>query len=651
MIALINTSITTPILRYGRYQFDCYISSLQNSHAVAQQLFDETPLKQHNQMLFHYSRNGQTPEALNLFLSLYRSGLSPTKYTMSCVLNVCARCFDGRVGEHVHCQCVKSGLVHHVCVGTCLLDMYMKTGNVRNGRRVFDEMGHKDVVSWTAVISGYLLNGGTVEALKVFSQMKREGVKPNGFTYSAILAVTHGVFISEILAEVIKTNNDKLSNVGAALLRGFITMGNIHDAGKVFEQIEPKNIVAWTAMLVGYAQAGETDEAAKIFHQLTKEGIKPNEYTFSSMIKACTAPAASAELGKQFHACAIKMRFNNHLSVSNSLVTMYAKRGDIDSAHEVFKRQKERSLVSWSSMISGYAQHGQAKKALEVFEEMLNRNMEMDAIAFTGVLSACTHAGLVNKGEYYFNVMINDHHINPTMEHYSCMIDLYRRAGMLEKAMDIVKNMPFHPNAGVWRILLAASRVHHDMKLGKLAAENIISLEPQDAAGYVELYNMYAAAGNWHDAVNVKKLMHERKVKKETGYSWIEVKNKTYAFKSGDSYHPLSKHIYSKLSELNIRLKEAGYQPDTNSVVHDIDDNEQKETILSHHSERLAIAFGLIATLPDFPIHIVKNLRVCGDCHNFIKLVSLVEQRYIVVRDRKRFHHFKGGLCSCGDYW
>ncbi|KAG4981051.1 hypothetical protein JHK82_034298 [Glycine max] len=755
--ALTNTS-TNPILRIRRYQLHCHANPLLQSHVVAlnartllrdsdprfaQQLFDQTPLrdlKQHNQLLFRYSRCDQTQEALHLFVSLYRSGLSPDSYTMSCVLSVCAGSFNGTVGEQVHCQCVKCGLVHHLSVGNSLVDMYTKTGNVRDGRRVFDEMGDRDVVSWnslltgyswnrfndqvwelfclmqvegyrpdyytvstviaalanqgavaigmqihalvvklgfeterlvcnslismlsksgmlrdarvvfdnmenkdsvswnsmiaghvingqdleafetfnnmqlagakpthatfasvikscaslkelglvrvlhcktlksglstnqnvltalmvaltkckeiddafslfslmhgvqsvvswTAMISGYLQNGDTDQAVNLFSLMRREGVKPNHFTYSTILTVQHAVFISEIHAEVIKTNYEKSSSVGTALLDAFVKIGNISDAVKVFELIETKDVIAWSAMLAGYAQAGETEEAAKIFHQLTREGIKPNEFTFCSIINACTAPTASVEQGKQFHAYAIKLRLNNAL-----------------------------------------------------------------------------------------------------------------RAGMLGKAMDIINGMPFPPAATVWRIVLAASRVHRNIELGKLAAEKIISLEPQHSAAYVLLSNIYAAAGNWHEKVNVRKLMDKRRVKKEPGYSWIEVKNKTYSFLAGDLSHPLSDHIYSKLSELNTRLRDVGYQPDTNYVFHDIED-EQKETILSHHSERLAIAFGLIATLPEIPLQIVKNLRVCGDCHSFIKLVSLVEKRYIVVRDSNRFHHFKGGLCSCGDYW
>lgn len=835
---------------------DAVRGSVHDTSHNAQKVFDQIPLrslKEYNQMLFYFSRNDQTQQALDLFLYLCRSGLPIEGTTFSCILKVCASSSDAIVGRQVHCQCIKCGVLQDVSVGTALVDMYMKNEAVRDGRRVFDEMGERNVVSWTsliagyssnghndralelfcqmrvegympnqytataavgalanegatetrfqihtmvikhgfetltsvcnslinmysksgmlrdartifnsmenknsvswnsmitgqvtngqdleamemfyymqlsgvklnqitfttiikscaslkelgfirqlhsmflksghstdqsiitalmaaylkckeiddafdllslmhggqnvvswtAMINGYLQSGSTEHAVNLFSQMRREGVKPNHFTYSTILKVQHAVSISQIHAEVIKVNYEKSSSVGTALLDAYVKVRNISDAVRVFEIIEAKDIIAWSAMIGGYSQIGETEGAVKTFIQLAKEGTRPNEFTFSSIINACASPTASVEQGKQFHGYAIKMRLNNALCVSSALVTMYSKRGNIESAYEVFKRQGERDLVSWNSMISGYAQHGHAKKALEVFEKMQKQNLEVDAITFIGVISACTHAGLVDEGQSYFNLMVNDHRINPTIEHYSCMVDLYSRAGLINKAMDIINGMPFPPCATVWRTLLAACRVHRNMELGKLAAEKLISLQPQHSAAYVLLSNMYAAAGKWQERANVRKLMEKRRVKKEAGYSWIEVKNKTHSFLAGDLSHPLSDRIYSKLADLNTRLKDAGYQPDTNYVFHDVED-EHKEAILSQHSERLAIAFGLIATAPEVPIQIVKNLRVCGDCHNFIKLISLIEQRYIVVRDSNRFHHFKEGMCTCGDYW
>ncbi|XP_043723343.1 pentatricopeptide repeat-containing protein At2g27610 [Telopea speciosissima] len=439
-------------------------------------------------------------------------------------------------------------------------------------------------------------------------------------------------------------------SVGTALLDAYIKIGNTQEAAIIFKQINEKDIVAWSAMLAGYAQVGDSEGAIKLFCDMRKEGFRPNEFTFSSVINACARPTAAVEQGKQLHGSLIKFGLENAICVSSALVTMYAKRGSIESAHEVFKNQEKRDLVAWNSMISGYAQHGCGKKALEIFEEMETQGLELDGITFIGVILACTHAGLVDEGKKYFASMIKDNHINPTMEHYACMVDLYSRAGKLKEAMDLIRDMPFPAGATVWRTLLGACRVYRDLELGKLAAENLISLEPQDSAAYVLLSNMYAAAGKWEERAKVRKLMDERKVKKEAGYSWIEVKNQIHSFMACDQSHPLSNCINAKLEELNARLKDVGYCPDTNFVLHDVEE-EHKEAILSQHSERLAIALGLIITPPGVPLQIVKNLRVCGDCHTVIKLISVIEGRDIVVRDSNRFHHFKGGYCSCGDYW
>ncbi|XP_021279350.1 pentatricopeptide repeat-containing protein At2g27610 [Herrania umbratica] len=818
-------------------------------------LFEKSPqpdLARYNGLLFEYSRNNNKKEALNLFLGIHSFGLPVDASTFSCVFKVCGCLFNEIAGRQVHCQCLKLGFLGNVSVGTSLVDMYMKTENVKDGRRVFDHMGernvvswtsllggyaqngmneevlelfvtmqiegikpnaytlaallgaladkgmvekgvqvhsliikfgfeatifvcnsvinmylksgldkdaravfdgmetknavtwncmiagyvtngldlaafetfyhmrlagvrltrmafapliklcanHKElsftrqlhcrilkddfgfdpkiktalmvayskcsemddafklfstmheaqnVVSWTAMISGHLQNGGIEQAVKLFCLMNKEGVRPNHFTFSTILTAQPAVSPFQIHAQVIKVNYEKSPTVGTAILDAYVKLGNIEEAAKVFELIDERDIVAWSAMLAGYAQIGDSEGASKIFIKLAKEGIKPNEFTFSSVLNACAAPTAPLEQGKQFHAWAIKSKLSEALCVSSALVTMYAKRGNIDNAYQVFKRQRERDLVSWNSMISGYAQHGHANKALIVFEEMQRENVDMDYITFIGVIAACTHSGLVDEGEKYFNMMVKNR-MSPTMELYSCMVDLYSRAGLLDKAMDIINRMPFPAGATVWRTLLSACRVHHNLELGKLAAEQLISLQPQDSAAYVLLSNIYAATGNWEERTKVRKLMERRKVKKEPGYSWIEVKNKTHSFLAGDLSHPMSDHIYSKLDELKTRLKDMGYQPDTNYVLQDIDD-EHKETILSQHSERLAIAFGLLVTPPGIALQIVKNLRVCGDCHTVIKLISLIEGREIVVRDTNRFHHFKAGSCSCGDYW
>ncbi|KAL2506995.1 Pentatricopeptide repeat-containing protein [Forsythia ovata] len=604
-----------------------------------------------NGMIAGLVMNGLELEALDLFYSMRLANVKLTQTTFATVIKLCANLKEMKFARLIHCQVVKSGFGNYDNIETALMVCFMKGGEMDDAFKLFSTMGRThNVVTWTAIVGGYLQNGKPERAVDLFLQMRREGVRSNHFTYSTVLTVHPTIPLFQVHAEIIKTNYEKSTSVGTALLDAYVKIGKTGEAAKVFKQIEVKDVVAWSAMLAGYAQGGDPERAVRVFCQLAKEGVRPNEFSFSSIINACATPTAAVEQGKQFHASSIKSGYSNAVIVSSALVTMYAKRGNIESANEVFKRQKGRDLVSWNSMISGYAQHGYGKKALKVFEEMQKRNLDMDEITFIGVISACTHAGLVNEGQRYFDMMVKDFHIPPTMEVYSCMVDLYSRAGMLDKAMILIEGMPFPAGATIWRTLLSACRIHRNLELGKLAAEKLILLQPQDSASYVLLSNLYAVCGNWRDRANVRKLMDERKVKKETGYSWIEVKNRTYSFVAGDASHPLSDRIYMKLEELNTPLRDAGYQPDTNYVLHDIEE-EHKEAILSQHSERLAIAFGLISTSPGAPIQIMKNLRVCGDCHTVIKLISKIEGREIVVRDSNRFHHFREGLCSCGDYW
>ncbi|XP_022970294.1 pentatricopeptide repeat-containing protein At2g27610 isoform X2 [Cucurbita maxima] len=726
----------------------------QLSHPrYAHQLFDEIPLKdisQYNRLLFEYSRNDHNREALYLFKGLHSTGLAVDGSTLSCVLKVCGVLFDQVVGRQVHSQSLKSGFLENVSVGTALVDMYMKTDDFEGGREIFDEMGNKNVVSWTSLLAGYARNGFNDSIIHLINQMQMEGVKPNDFTFATILggladeskievgvqvhamivkygfelntsvcnaliclylksemvgdaelvfdsmfardSVTWNVMIAgytsigydlegfelfhrmrlagvklsqtlfctilklcsrlrelhftiQLHCLVVKNGNEFDQNVRTALMVTYSKCSTVDEAFKLFSMADgAHNVVTWTAMIGGFVQNNDTKEAVDLFCQMNREGVRPNHFTYSTVL------SATAEHGKQVHATSIKSGKSNALCVSSALVTMYSKRGNIESANKVFIRQEEKDTVSWNSMITGYAQHGDAKKALEVFQVMQNKGLSMDDVTFIGVLTACTHAGLVEEGEKYFDIMINDCHIDPTIDHYSCMVDLYSRSGMFEKAMDVVNGMPFSASPTMWRTVLAACRIHRNLELGKLSAEKLISLQPNDSAAYVLLSNIHAVAGNWQERAKVRKLMDDRKVKKEAGCSWIEVKNRIFSFLAGDVSHPFSDIVYAKLEELSIKLKDMGYQADTNYVLHDVEE-EHKEAILAQHSERLAIAYGLIALPPGSPIQIVKNLRICGDCHNVIELISLIEERAVIVRDSSRFHHFKGGVCSCGGYW
>jgi pentatricopeptide repeat protein len=402
-------------------------------------------------------------------------------------------------------------------------------------------------------------------------------------------------------------------------------------------------------MIARYAENQHGEEALKLFSQMQHTGMKPNNITYASILRACSSIAAM-ESGRQVHSSIVIDGFDSDAFVSCSLADMYVKCGSIEDAYDLFDKLPKGDVVSWNVMITGFAQHGYGKEALNFFEQMQREGIEPNHITFVGILSACSHVGLADEGRRYFELMSTDYGIAPRMEHYACMVDLFGRAGRLEEAERFIVGMEFKPSGVVLRSLLGACRIHGDIEIGKRAAEWLHELEPQNDSAHVLLSNIYAAAGRWDEVKKVRNTMQDKGVKKEPGCSWVEVKNRVHTFFAEDRFDHHIANIYAKLEELTVRMKEAGYVPDTSFVLHDVE-QEQKEHTLSYHSEKLAVSFGLISIPPGKPIRIFKNLRLCGDCHTAIKFISMIEGRYIVVRDSYRFHHFKDGMCSCQDYW
>ncbi|KAG8068490.1 hypothetical protein GUJ93_ZPchr0005g14802 [Zizania palustris] len=604
-----------------------------------------------NTLMAGLQLNDRELEALQVFHESQFSMGTLTQSTYATVIKLCANLKHLALARQLHSCVLKHGFHLAGNVMTALSDVYSKCGELVDALNIFlTTTGSQNVVSWTAIISGCIQNGDIPLAAVFFNRMREDSIEPNEFTYSAMLKASLQILPLQIHAQVIKANHQHIPYVGTALLSSYSKFGSTEEALSIFRMIDQKDVVAWSAMLSCYAQAGDCEGAVYLFIKMAIQGMKPNEYTISSVIDACACPSAGVDQGRQFHAISIKYRYHDAICVSSALVSMYSRKGNIESARIVFERQRDRDLVSWNSMISGYAQHGYSMKAIETFQQMEAAGIEIDGITFLAVIMGCTHNGLVAEGQHYFDSMVRDHKISPTMEHYACMVDLYSRAGKLDETMSLIGDMPFPAGAMVWHTLLGACRVHKNVELGKFAADRLLSLEPHDSATYVLLSNIYAAAGKWKERDEVRKLMDSRKVKKEAGCSWIQIKNKVHSFIAFDKSHPMSDQIYAKLKAMTNRLKQEGYSPNTSFVLHDMTE-EQKEAMLVTHSERLALAFGLIATPPGTPLQIVKNLRVCGDCHMVMKMVSMTEDREIIMRDCSRFHHFNAGACSCGDFW
>ncbi|XP_020247743.1 pentatricopeptide repeat-containing protein At2g27610 [Asparagus officinalis] len=625
---------------------------IQESRLVFEEMENFRDVVSWNAMISGLVLNGFDLEALKFLYSMRVDGHRFSQLSFVTAIKLCANLKALTLARQLHCCVFTEGYGQDCNILTALLVVYCKCDEISDAFELFSIVSEdRSVVSWTAMIGGFIQNNESHRAVKLFNEMMRNGIEPNDFTYSTVLTASPACISPfEIHCQAIKTNYLCSLSVGSALLAAYSKLGNTYEAISIFKRIDEKDIVTWSAMLSTYAQAADSEGAIELFREMVRKGVFPNEFTFSSVINACSSPTSSSDQGKQFHAFSIKYRYQDTLCVSSALVTMYSKKGSIESAQRAFERQPERDLVSWNSMVSGYAQHGYGKRALQIFQEMVEQGLVLDSVTFLGVLVACTHTGLIDEGRKYFDSMIKDHEIVPTMGHYACMVDLYSRAGRLKEAMELITDMPFQAGPTVWRTLLAACRVHKNIELGELAAKTLIQMEPNDSAAYVLLSNVYATAGRWEDRDAVRKLMDDRKVKKEAGISWIQIKNKTHSFLASDKSHPLSDRIQIKIEEIMSKLKQRGYRPNTEFVLRDMEE-EQKAATLAQHSERLAIAYGLISTLKGSPLQIVKNLRVCGDCHTVIKMVSAMEDREIVVRDSNRFHHFKDGSCSCADYW
>eukprot|EP01018_Ginkgo_biloba_P022755 Gb_12759 [translate_table: standard] len=618
-------------------------------------------------MISGYTRYGNCYEALKLYFEMQQTGMQSDSFVFPCVLKACAGLRALHHGKEVHGYLRRRGFESDIVVGNALIDMYTKCGTVENARQVFDRIPQRNVVTWTTIIAGYAQNGYFDEALELFDQMQSAGIKPNviswtamisgyvrnGFHHEALKLFRHmqvaGVKPSsvtmasvlaayicdatlqqgkEIHAYIIRSGFDSNVVVETVLLSMYAKLGSLEYARHVFDKMSWRDVVSWTGMIGVYAQNELSDEAVKLFRQMQLAGVKPNSFTITSILPAC-AHLAALRQGKEIHDYIVRAGFQSDVIVGSALIDMYSKCGSLDDACRVFNNMSQRDVVLWTVMIAGYAMHGHGEKALELFIQMQQVGLRPDYITFIGILSACSHAGLVDKGWQYFDSMTRDYQITPGVEHYACMVDLLGRSGHLDEAWDFISKMPLEPNATVWGTLLAACRIHSNIKLGEQVAKHLFELEPDNAGNYVLLANIYAAGGRWDGFGDVRKMMNDRGLKKRPGCSWIEVKSRVHTFVIGDRSHPQTQTIYAKLESLVGQMERAGYVPDTNFVLHDLEE-EEKKAILCSHSEKLAIAFGLINTCPETPVRVIKNLRVCGDCHTATKFISKIVGREII---------------------
>ncbi|XP_072957396.1 putative pentatricopeptide repeat-containing protein At5g40405 [Typha angustifolia] len=580
---------------------------------------------------------------------------------------------------------ITSGHLHDPFAASRVVQFLLSTGHLQCATSLFSSLAQPDAYTWNAMVAFHADRRMPDSAVAFYFRMRASASPPSVYTFALVVkacVLGGGVRGEEVHGQVIKCGAEEFLVVKNSLLSMYSILGLLEDArslfdkssnldtiswntlisayGKngdlgtareLFDEMPERNLVSWSAMIDGYVKNGDFVKALRLFGEMQGERLRPDVVTLVSILKAC-AQLGALDQGKWVH---LYVRRNGigregNVVLETALVDMYCKCGCIHEALEVFDGVSSEDVVLWNAMIGGLAMHGHGERALELFQRMQEKGLVPNEATFVGVLCACSHAGRVDDGKEIFESM-KGYGVTPQREHYGCLADLLGRAGQVEEAEELLLDMPMEPHAAQWGALMSACRTYNKIEVGERVGKRLIALEPDDGGRYVLLANLYAANGRWEDVRDVRRAMEEKGVSKETGCSYIEWNGTVYEFIVGDKSHPQSREIYALLGEIEKKLEGIGYIKDTSQVLVDMDNEEEKGNVLSYHSEKLAMAFGIINISHELPIRIVKNLRVCRDCHTHAKLVSKVYGREIIVRDRHRFHKFREGLCSCNDYW
>ncbi|CAL0320418.1 unnamed protein product [Lupinus luteus] len=586
----------------------------------------------------------------------------------------------------LHAHIIKLGLHHSHPLPNTLLHSYGKSGLINHALQLFDEMPQPNLISWSSILTSCNISNLPHIALSISRTiLTTTPLIPDHFVFASIVkacanlsALRQGkqvhahILLSSFsnddivksslidmyakcgvpdYARTVFNSISKLNVVSwTAMIHGYAKSGRKYEALKLFDQMPERNLFAWTAMISGFVQSGYGIDGLHLFLEMRREGVDiVDPLVLSSAVGAC-ANLAIWELGKQMHGVVMTLGYESCVFISNALIDMYAKCSDIVAAKDVFCRMLRMDVVSWTSIIVGTAQHGQAEEALALYNDMVSAGVKPNEVTFVGLIYACSHAGLVSKGRNLFKSMVEDYGIRPSLQHYTCLLDLFSRSGYLDDAENLIRTMPVNPDEPTWAALLSACKRHGKTDMAIRIADNLLNSKPEDPSTYILLSNIYAGAGMWENVSKVRKLMMVMEVKRVPGYSCIDLGKESHVFYAGETSHPMRDEIEGLLRKFDAEMKKIGYVPDTSSVLHDMDQQE-KERHLFWHSERLAVAYGLLKAVPGTIIRIVKNLRVCGDCHTVLKLISTITSREIYVRDSSRYHHFKDGSCSCNDFW
>ncbi|CAK9168568.1 unnamed protein product [Ilex paraguariensis] len=556
--------------------------------------------------------------------------------------------------RQLHANIFKSHFFNNVFLLTRLAHAYLNLDHIHFAVIILMKMmKNPPVFLWNETIKGHARNGFYKEAIDLYYSMVDGGYKSNEFTFTFVLPACAGLKSMHdgrrVHGDIVAGRYESNMFVATALIDMYVKSGELKLAEKVFDGLKNRGTASYNAMITGYVLNDEFNKALSLFNHMLASGLPTDAVTLVGILQAC-ASLGALQQGRWVHEQLVRVRMEINVYLGAALINMYARCGSINEAQRVFEQMPQRDLVTWTAIICGSGMHGLAHLAESLFLRMIGVGIRPDAVTFVGILAGFSHRGMVEKGWQYFNKMSMEYHIKPVLEHYSCIVDMLGRAGRLDEAEELVRKMVIKPDCSIWGGLLNACKIHRNVEMAERIVEEILRLEPINAGWYVLMSNIYATAGKWDQVAKMRHLVKERKLAKSPGWSSIEIGGQIHSFLVFDHSHPRSTEIYEFLKELKEKMIKEGYIAETSSVLQKVDE-ESKEDMLCGHSERLAIAFGILNTKEGDVLRIMKNLRVCVDCHNATKFISKIMKREIIVRDVKRFHHFKDGVCSCGDYW
>ncbi|KAL3818781.1 hypothetical protein ACJIZ3_004686 [Penstemon smallii] len=516
-------------------------------------VFDEMPLRNvvsWTAIITGLVRAGFNSQGLTYFGNMWRDGVEYDSYTFAIALKACADMELLKYGREIHARTMKMGIDVTSYVANSLSTMYNKCGKLAYGLRLFENMSTPDVVSWTSIITSYVQTGQEQQGVDSFLRMRECGICPNEYTYAAVISGIANIarldWGQQLHTHVLQVGLAHSLSVANSLMTMYSKCGLCDLASIIFHELTRRDIISWSTIIAGYAQGGAGEEAFELLSWMRREGPKPTEFALSSVLSVCGSMAI-LDQGRQLHAYVLTIGLDQKAMIRSSLINMYSKCGSVGEAEKIFSIAENDDIVSWTAMINGYAEHGHSQEAINLFEKIPAVGLKPDSVTFIGVLSACSHVGLLDLGYHYFDLMTKEYKINPSKEHYGCMIDLLCRAGRLREAENMIKSMPFKRDDVVWSTLLRASREQGDVECGITAAEEILRLDPNCAGTHITMANIYSSKGKWREAANVRKMMKSKGVIKEPGWSWIKINGRVSAFVSGDKSHPQCEEIYNLL--------------------------------------------------------------------------------------------------------